>query len=87
MAILAKSVTVATTATVLHTFANEIQTAKVEVLTSGNTVYLGGSAVTSAAGLEAKANVVVEVKGHAGDVLYGITSSGTSDARVLVVGA
>lgn len=87
MAILAKTVTVATTATILHTFTNEIQTAKVEVPNAGTTIYIGGSAVTSAAGLPVVANAVVEVKGHANDVLYGITASGTSDTRVLVVGA
>jgi hypothetical protein len=45
--------------------------------TGGTSIYLGGSGVTSAAGLELAPGETLNIELMGGDVLYGITASGT----------
>lgn len=51
--------------------------------TGGASIYLGGSGVTSAAGLELAPGETLNVELMGGDVLYGITASGTVIVSVL----
>jgi hypothetical protein len=50
--------------------------------TSGST-YLGDSAVTSSSGLHLENNSTMEIHLPLGETLYGITTTGTTDVRVM----
>lgn len=49
----------------------------------GSSVFLGGAGVTAAAGLELAPGESLNVDLMAGDVLYGITASGTNAVAVM----
>jgi hypothetical protein len=51
--------------------------------TGGSSIYLGGSGVTSAAGLELAPGETLNVELMGGDVLYGVTAAGTVIVSVM----
>jgi hypothetical protein len=90
MAVVAASVTVATTATLLSASSETDhasgQSVMVKVPTGGATVYIGGSGVTSAAGFPVAAGEATAFDLSPEDALYGITASGTQAVNVLRTG-
>lgn len=82
MAIDSAAVSVGTTATVVHTFASEIES--IVVYNNGSaTIFLGSSADTTSTGFPLAAGASLALKGSVGEVLYGIVASSTVEARVL----
>lgn len=82
-------ITVTTTATPLFSSSNSRANGATAVTNRGaTTVYLGGPTVTSAAGwqLDAGQTVSLNVDTGNGDLLYGITASGSSTIHVLRAG-
>jgi hypothetical protein len=86
MPIISSRVTVAATATVLSDPVRGSLADPIGCIvknTGGSSIYLGGSAVTSAAGLELAPGETLNVDLQGGDVLYGITSAGTVAVSVM----
>ena len=89
MTVLAASVTVATTATLLSSSTDDSaygHSLLVKVPAGGQTVFLGGSDVTSAAGYPLAAGESCAFDLGSGDVLYGIVAATTQALSVLRTG-
>lgn len=89
MTVLAASVSVGTSATLLSSSTDDGaygHTVAVKVPTGGATVSLGGSAVTTAAGFPLAAGESATFDLGSGDALYGIVVSGTQAVNVLRTG-
>lgn len=90
MAVLAASVTVATTATLLTgTDSGGVtsgQSILVKVPTGGATVYLGSSAVTTTVGFPVAAGEAYAFDLGANETLYGVVATGTQAVNVLRAG-
>ena len=84
MAISSGLVSVAVTATVLHSGDGDGDA--VNVINNGAAVvFVGGSGVTTAAGFPVAAGASLSLEVPAGKSVYGIVSAGTVECRVLVV--
>lgn len=86
MPIISARVSVTTAATILSNPVNGSLADSISAVvknTGGASVYLGGATVTSAAGLELAPGETLNVDLMAGDVLYGITASGTVTVSVM----
>ena len=85
MAFDGSAVSVATTATALHTFTAENQS--VAVYNNGSaTIYIGNASDTTSTGFPIAPGATFTTGGLAGEVLYGIVASSTVEARVLKQG-
>lgn len=86
MALVAAAVTVADTATALHT-TNQDPQFKCRVIAYNNdasvTMYVGGSAVATTSGIPVAAGKSISLDLEPGEVAYAIVASGTLNARVL----
>lgn len=76
------AVSVTSTATAIYTFAAENVSLLVQNLGTAD-CYLGGSGVTTSIGVKLASGDSVQVAGSVGEVLYGRTTSGTADVRIL----
>lgn len=83
------AVSVGTSATRLDTQADADsradQNVTLQVIGAG-TVYVGGSDVTTATGIQLVTGAIADLQLPAGSALYGIVGSGTSEVRVMQVG-
>lgn len=89
MTVLAASVTVAATATLLSSGTDDNaygHSVLLKVPTGGATVFLGGAGVTAAAGFPAAAGEPYTFDLAPGDALYGIVASGSQAVNVLRTG-
>ena len=85
-----QSITVQTTATVLHTsteYGNEPISVLISVPAGAQTVYIGGENVTTANGMPIEAGTWKELDLGAKEVVYAIVSATTQVVSVLRVGA
>lgn len=89
MAVSSSAVTVTNSATALNAASDSDSRAGFSVLVYNNgssTVYIGGPSVTSTTGVPLTASNSISVDVYPGDVLYGITASGSVSCIVLSAG-
>jgi hypothetical protein len=90
MALIHNNITVGTTATVLAQIPNGVGKVQVSVYNNDNSsIFVGDSAITVTAGsnqgLTVPKSTIVQFTLSGNDVLYGISSSGTSTGAVVVM--
>lgn len=85
MTVEAAAVSVATTATALHsTESADSDPISLVIYNNGaSTIYVGGSGVTTSTGIPVAAGACLVGELAAGERVYGIVASGTVEARVL----